>query len=348
MSHSAKSHLGLIQCFSSTSTDVQTLACQIVAKQIRITTDIATFLFLYTEEGLKSNNLRQRVKSIELLSDLLASEHQYENLSPILEVLLQSLQDSTIRSSYEDLIHHSIEHLQHILGLDLFKTYLDTYPASLKRLYHASFSSKEIEPYIPTIDTDIDDEEETPRAPIQVSHLRESKERIFIHSPVEDLQPLYAVRKSSLTSQPTPLVPPTSYELTEFHSIIDLMRSKWLAADETNRLEYLERFKQACEKYLQIIRNQHLSNIHDTQFHQVLHRFLTSILDLLNYLTSSNLDLSIKLKLVLSTCLGWLIKQAQVTYCKKNYKTICAVFKNILLHGQSNNRQLAVRIQRYA
>ena len=120
------------------------------------------------------------------------------------------------------------------------------------------------------------------------------------------------------------------------------MRSKWLSANETNRLAYLDRFKQACEKYLQIIRTQYLSPTRDSQFHQVLHSFLSTILDLLSYITSSNLDLSIKIKLVLSTCLGWLIKHAQVNYCKKNYKTICTVFKNILLNGQSNNRQLAV------
>jgi uncharacterized ubiquitin-like protein YukD len=121
------------------------------------------------------------------------------------------------------------------------------------------------------------------------------------------------------------------------------MRSKWLSANETNRLAYLDRFKQACDKYLQAIRAQHISiTTNDSQFHQVLHTFLTTILDLLSYITSSNLDLTIKLKLVLSTCLGWLIKHAQVNYCKRNYKTICTVFKNILLNGQSNNRQLAV------
>jgi uncharacterized ubiquitin-like protein YukD len=120
------------------------------------------------------------------------------------------------------------------------------------------------------------------------------------------------------------------------------MRSKWLSANETNRLNYLDRFKQACEKYLQAIRTQHLSITTDSQFYQILYTFLTAILDLLSYITSSNLDLSIKIKLVLSTCLGWLIKHAQVNYCKRNYKTICTIFKNILLNGQSNNRQLAV------
>ena len=157
----------------------------------------------------------------------------------------------------------------------------------------------------------------------------------------DELQHLYPLRKASLPPQPTPVLP-FSNESSDFYSIVELMRSKWLAADENNRLDYLERFKQTCDKYLQSIRTQHLSAGHDTQFHQVLHSFLTAILDLLYYLTSSNLDLSIRIKLVLSTCLGWLIKHAQVIYCKRNYKTICTVFKNILLHGQSNNRQLAV------
>jgi hypothetical protein len=125
------------------------------------------------------------------------------------------------------------------------------------------------------------------------------------------------------------------------------MQSKWLSANETNRLDYLERFKQSCEKYLQIIRTQYLPTTNDSQFHQVLYAFLTSILDLLSYITSSNLDLTIKIKLVLSTCLGWLIKHAQVNYCKKNYKTICTIFKNILLNGQSNNRQLAVSYKKH-
>jgi hypothetical protein len=65
-------------------------------------------------------------------------------------------------------------------------------------------------------------------------------------------------------------------------------------------------------------------------------------LDLLSYITSSNLELSIKIKLFLSTRLAWIIKHGQGNYCKKNYKIICIVFKNILLNGQSNNRQLAV------
>jgi len=120
------------------------------------------------------------------------------------------------------------------------------------------------------------------------------------------------------------------------------MHSKWLSANEENRLNYLDRFKQASDKYLQAIRAQHISTTNDSQFHQILYTFLTAILDLLSYITSSNLDLSIKIKLVLSTCLGWLIKHAQVNYCKRNYKTIYKIFKNILLNGKSNNRQLAV------
>ena len=59
----------------------------------------------------------------------------------------------------------------------------------------------ETDPYIPAVDTDIEDEEETPRASVQVSQLRESKEKLFVHRPVEDLQPAaYHLRKSSLTS----------------------------------------------------------------------------------------------------------------------------------------------------
>ncbi|CAF1554168.1 unnamed protein product, partial [Adineta steineri] len=134
---------------------------------------------------------------------------------------------------------------------------------------------------------------------------------------------------------------PITNDNLDFYSIIDSLRSNWSVADETNRLNYLEHFKQSCEKYLQKIRTQYLSPSHELEFHQVLHTFLTSILDLLSYLTSSNLDISIKIKLVLSTCLGWLIKHAQVIYCKRNFKTICTVFKNILRNGQSNNRQLA-------
>lgn len=157
---------------------------------------------------------------------------------------------------------------------------------------------------------------------------------------------LFSIRKlptqtssSSQSSNPTPVLP---NENADFDSIVDLMRSKWLSANDANRLTYLEQFKQVCEKSLQSIRAQYLAATHTTQFHQVLHTFLTTILDLLSYITSSNLDLSIKIKLVLCTCLGWLIKHAQVSYCKRNYKTICVIFKNILLNGQSNNRQLAV------
>jgi len=119
------------------------------------------------------------------------------------------------------------------------------------------------------------------------------------------------------------------------------MHSKWMSSNEENRLNYLDRLKLLCDKQLQILRSQYLSKT-DSQYPQVLYTFFTSILDLLSYITSSNLELSIKIKLILSTILGWIIKHAQGTYSKKNYKTICTVFKNILLNGQSNNRQLAV------
>lgn len=122
------------------------------------------------------------------------------------------------------------------------------------------------------------------------------------------------------------------------------MRSQWFSVDEAIRVEYLDRLKQSSDRYLQSIRNQYLSFGHETQFHQYLHTFLNSFLDLLNFTTSPDVDISLRVKLILATCLGWLIKHGQMSYCKKNYKTICFVFKNILSHGASNNRQLAVRI----
>ena len=353
------------------------MAHQLLIKQIRSTNDIATFLFIYTEDGLKSSNIRLRLKSIQSLIELVTVQHQYENLSPIFEILVQCLQDHTLHPTYNDIVITSLQHMKRILGADLLNTYLETYPPSVRRIYYTSIPQNEIDQHIPTVDTDLEDDDETPRASVQVSQIRDAKEKsIYSHSgelprPIgissntsvalsqgtnglrshidqhpDDLQHLHPIRKASLPPQPTSLLA-ISNESADFHSIVELMRSKWLAADESNRLDYLERFKQTCDKYLQSIRTQHLSTGHDTQFHQVLHSFLTAILDLLFYLTSSNLDLSIRIKLVLSTCLGWLIKHAQVIYCKRNYKTICTVFKNILLHGQSNNRQLAVSVSSF-
>jgi hypothetical protein len=134
-------------------------------------------------------------------------------------------------------------------------------------------------------------------------------------------------------------------ETSDIHSLIEIMHSKWLTSNETNRLNYLDRFMILCDKHFHLLRSQYptsSTSTLDSQFHQSLHSFLTSVLELLSYITSSNLDLSIKIKLLLSTCLAWLIKHAQGNFCKKNYKTICLVFRNILLNGQSNNRQLAV------
>lgn len=327
--------LAIIQCFSSISSDVQILTNQILIKQIRATPDLPTFLFVYTEDGLKSSNNRLRVKTIQTLTELLTNAHQYENLSPIVEVLLQYLQDSTFRAIHSDILIHAIQHLKRILGSDLLHTYLETFSPTLRRAYQTYIPHKADQPQIPIIDTDLEDDEETPRASVQAFQIKDK------HPPLangnnrpDDSHQLFSSRKPPVPSQP-------SAESTEFYSIIELMRSKWLSANEANRFNYLDRFKQACEKYLQVIRTQYLST-NDVQFHQVLYTFLTAILDLLSYITSSNLELTIKIKLVLCTCLGWLIKHAQVNYCKRNYKTICTVFKSILLNGQSNNRQLAV------
>ncbi|CAF0741521.1 unnamed protein product [Adineta steineri] len=311
----------IIQCFSSTSNDVQSLTVQLLIKQIHLTSDIRTFLFIYLQDGLKSSNIRIRVMAIQSLTELLNTIHQYENLSPIFEVLLQNLQDNTFRSTYNTILLNSIQHIKQIIGLDSIHTYLENYLPILKQTYYTYVPQINEQSQIVPLDTDLDDDDDrTPRASQNnTSQLDNSH---------------------SLLSNRKPPLPITNDNL-DFYSIIDSLRSNWSVADETNRLNYLEHFKQSCEKYLQKIRTQYLSPSHELEFHQVLHTFLTSILDLLSYLTSSNLDISIKIKLVLSTCLGWLIKHAQVIYCKRNFKTICTVFKNILRNGQSNNRQLA-------
>ncbi|CAF0896649.1 unnamed protein product [Rotaria sordida] len=340
----------IIQCFSSTSNDVQLLAGQLIIKQIRITQDIPTFLFLYTQEGLKSSNIKLRIKSIQLLNELLTNTHQYENLSPIFEILLQYLQDNTFRSTYNDILINSIQHIKRILGSDLLNNYLEKYSSSLRRTYNTYILQKhDDELQIINIDTDLDDDDETPRASMQTSQIKDKN----IHSNTgtnnvrshgnnhpDNSHNIFSTRKLPVTSQSS-ITTPITNENSDFDTIVELIRSKWLSANDTNRLNYLDQFKQACDKSLQLIRSQYLSTTNNSQFHQTLHTFLTTILDLLSYITSSNLDLSIKIKLVLCTCLGWLIKHAQVSYCKRNYKTICIIFKNILLNGQSNNRQLA-------
>ena len=285
------------------------------------------------------------MRAIQSLNELLTNSHQYENLAPILEVLLQYLQDSTFRSTHTDTLIHAIQHLRRVLGSDLANTYLETYSPACRRAYQTYVPANDDPSQIPIVDTDLEDDEETPRASIQAFQIKDKTPPLFNgnnHS--DDSQQILSNRKPPLPIPPSSTTAANTPESIEFQSIVELMRSKWLSSNEGNRLAYLDRFKQACEKYLQLIRAQHLAvtSANDPQFQQVLHAFLTTILDLLSYVTSSNLELTIKLKLILSTCLGWLIKHAQVHYCKRNYKTISTVFKNILLNGQSNNRQLAV------
>ena len=119
----------------------------------------------------------------------------------------------------------------------------------------------------------------------------------------------------------------------DVYSLMEQMRAHWTSIDEPDRLSYLDSFQTACEQYLPTL---------DTQLQSLLHRFFVSILDLLHFLTSSELDLTIRMKLVLATSLAWLIKHAQLNFCRSQFKPICALFKSILLHGQANNRQLAV------
>ena len=135
-------------------------------KQIHTTDDISTFLYIYSQDALKSSNIRICIKSIEILTDLLTKIHQHENISPILEILLHYLQDNKFRSNYNKILLRAIQHIKRILTSDLLNTYLESYPPSLRRLYHT---------YVP--DNDLDNDEETPRAPVQVSHIKDSKER---------------------------------------------------------------------------------------------------------------------------------------------------------------------------
>jgi hypothetical protein len=116
---------------------------------------------------LKSSNIRIRVKSIQSLNELLTSTHQYENLSPILESLLQYLQDNTFRATYNDILINSIQHVKRILGSDLLNTYLETYSPALRRTYYTYVPQKDDELPIATVDTDLEDDDETPRASIQ-------------------------------------------------------------------------------------------------------------------------------------------------------------------------------------
>jgi hypothetical protein len=163
--------LAIIQCFSSTSNDVQTLASQLLIKQIHTTNDIPTFLYIYNQDGLKSSNIRICIKSIETLNDLLTKIHQHENLSPIFEILLQYFQDNKFRSNYNNILIRAVQHIKRILTPDLLKTYLESYPPSLRRLYYT---------YIPQQpENDLDDDDQTPRAPVQISQIKDSKGKIY-------------------------------------------------------------------------------------------------------------------------------------------------------------------------
>lgn len=276
-------------------------------KQIHTTNDTPTFFYIYTQDGLKSSNIRICIKSIEILNELLTKSHQHDNLSPIFEILLEYLQDAKFRANYNTILVRAIQHIRRILSPELLNTYLDSYAPSLKRLYYTYITQNEF-------DHDIDDDQ-TPRASVQVSQLKGANGFRSTANSASDSSDIYV--------------------------LLETMRSKWMSSNEANRLTYLDHLKLSCDKHVQYLHSQFASKT-DAHLYQSLYTFYTSILDLLCYITSTNLELSIKVKLVLSTCLGWLIKHGQGNYCKKHYKTVCAIFKNILLNGQSNNRQLAV------
>ena len=157
--------LAIIQCFSSTSNDVQTLTSQLLIKQIHTTDDIPTFLYLYTQDGLKSTNIRICIKSIEILHDLLTKTHQHEDLSPIFETLLEHLQDNKFRSNHNQILLRAIQHIKRILTPDLLNTYLESYSPALRRVYHTYISQQN--------ENDLDDDDQTPRAAIQASQIKD-------------------------------------------------------------------------------------------------------------------------------------------------------------------------------
>lgn len=170
--------LAVVQSFSSSSADVQSLTSEILSKQILLTPDVPTFLFLFTEEGLKSTNNRQKLQSIQLLPDLLDEKHRFENLSPILEILLVQLHESNYHGTAKRVLMRSVDHMRRILGSDVFSSYLESYSSSLRRAYQSSLNEKDTDQRIPVIDTDLEDDDQTPRARVQ-----ETTERFhFDHS----------------------------------------------------------------------------------------------------------------------------------------------------------------------
>lgn len=136
-----------------------------MVKQIHTAQDTPTFLYILTREGLKSNNLRIRVKSIESLIDIINPSHQHENLSSIFELLLQYCQDNQFRLNYHPTLLRTFEHLKRVLSAETLSQYLELYPAALRRIYHSYV--------LPQIQNHMDENELTPRASVQVSNLRD-------------------------------------------------------------------------------------------------------------------------------------------------------------------------------
>lgn len=174
--------LAIIQCFSSTSTEVQALTTQVLVKQIHTVQDVPTFLYIFTREGLKSSNLRIRLKSIESLTDLLNPSHQREDLSSIFELLLQNCQDQQFRLKYQETLLRAFAHLKRILPADVLSRYLEMCPTALRRIYHSYV--------LPTIQSNHDDEETTPRAAVQVSNLRDQPSIVYASKGISLLLPL--------------------------------------------------------------------------------------------------------------------------------------------------------------
>lgn len=282
----------IIQCFSSSLSDVQSLTGEVLIRQIETASDVSSFLYIYTRDGLKSANVRICVKSIEILPLLLSASHKNEDLCPMFEFLLELCQDQQFRSVYRDVLIRSIEHFRRILTNETIGNYLENFSNSLRRTY-SNF-------VLPEIQNRLDQNDEANRSS-------------------------------------TP-----NFESTEIKFFIETIRANWISFEENERIEHLNRLKSLCDQFYHSIQ-QYLSKKNERNFNRALEPCLSAIFELLQNLTSTNLELSIKVKLILFTCLAWLIKYSSVSFNRKNRKALSTIFKKILTVGNSNNRQLAVR-----
>ena len=73
-----------------------------------------------------------------------------------------------MRSNYSSIILRAAQHIKRILTPNLLNTYLESYPPSIKKLYHTYVPQRNV--------NDLDDDEKTPTASAQMSQIKDSKE----------------------------------------------------------------------------------------------------------------------------------------------------------------------------